>query len=70
MLYQVDYLVKDQEKYKADGTRVPKYVVGTSFEDVLEKAKTYESENLSLYEAKVVDSSGILVTTENFKGEL
>ncbi len=61
-MYQVDYLVKDKEKYEKEGPKAPKFIVGKDFNDVLEEARKHETDNLSLYDVRLSVNDEILLT--------
>jgi hypothetical protein len=70
MIYQIDFSIKDQEKYKQEGPKVPKYVVANGFDDMLAKAKSYETDNLTLYDARVVHNDGLVVISDGVNNEV
>ena len=62
MIYKVNYMVKDVEKFKTDGASVPNYVVAENFDSALKTVRKFESDNVSLYELSVhVDDKNIVL---------
>lgn len=67
MLYQISYLILDQEKYESEKPKFPNYVLCNNFDDAMSTARPYESDVLQLYEVKVVAPSGSVVVSKDYK---
>jgi hypothetical protein len=68
VIYKVEYLVSNTDKYKEDKPVLPMYIVAPAFKDAMIKALEYESDNLTLLEVKLATTVGNVAVTSNFKG--
>lgn len=68
MIFKIDYVAHNADKFKADKPVVPMYVVASSFKDATTKAMEYESDNLTLLEVKLATQVGNVAVASNFKG--
>lgn len=66
-IYEIDYSVKDTEKWKATPKPLPQYVVAESVAEAVKKAEEFEDDNLTLLKCNMLHSANVAVA-KKFKG--
>jgi hypothetical protein len=66
-VYEVDYSVKDMDKFKAD-PHVPTTVVAENITEAVKRAKEFENDNISLLKCNLVGSPTRVAIQKKVKG--
>jgi hypothetical protein len=68
MIFQVDYLLKNEEGFKAEGRTLPVLVICDDFDSALKTARKFESANATLFEVKPHTPHNGIVIARGYKG--
>lgn len=66
-VFEVDYTIKDQEKWKANATVVPAHVIADSVAEAVKRAQDFEDDNLTLIKCNLVHAGNVALA-KKFKG--
>lgn len=66
-VFEVDYTVKDQEKWKESPKTVPQYVVADSVAEAVKRAQDFEDDNLTLLKCNLL-VQGRTAVPKKYKG--
>lgn len=66
-VYEVDYTVKDNEKWKNEPKDIPTIVVADSIQDAVAKASEFNDDNITLYKCNIL-YTGKVALPSNFSG--
>ena len=67
-IYKVDYVILDKAKYEAAPDKLPKYIVGDSFDSAFKAASKFETDNVVLLELALAAADGNIAIAKGFKG--
>lgn len=66
--FDVDYSLKDVEKYKASGVPLPRFVVAETVVEAVKRAKEFENENATLLKCNLMVDMGNVAIQKKVKG--
>lgn len=66
-VFEVDYAIKDMERWKATPKVIPKYVAADSLVEAVKRATDFEDDNLTLLKCDLV-ANGNVALPKKYKG--
>lgn len=67
-IFEVDYSIKDVDKFKNLNKQVPRWVVADSISEALKRAKDFEDDNTSVLKCDLHLNNGTIAIQKKFKG--
>lgn len=68
-VFEVDYLIKDAEKYKSEPHDLPQYVVALNIADAVKFAQAFEDTNLTLLKCNLLVQGRVSFASPDAKEE-
>lgn len=68
LVFEVDYSLKDVEKFKASGTPLPQLVVAESVVEAVKRAKEFEDDNATLLKCDIKVAPSNVAIQKKTKG--
>jgi hypothetical protein len=66
-VFEVDYLIKDNDKWKSFPKPIPKYVAADTIVEAVKRAQDFEDDNLTLLKCDLV-ANGNVALPKKYKG--